>query len=131
MRRSVINTVRFRAPYIAFGCLFYLAILVFGSIPGMRAQLGRYASGLTLHSTAYGFLAVVFYYGIITRSWGRFAFAVATIAVMGAGDEFVQTFFSYRSGDIRDWAVDVAAALATALVMVAIDHRQRLAGRDF
>lgn len=131
IRGSVITTARFRPPYIWFGCLFYLAILVFGSIPGWRAELGHYAPGFALHSSAYGFLAVVFYYGIITGPWGRFAFALATVAVMGAGDEFVQSFFPYRNADVRDWAVDVAAGLVAALLLVAIEHRQRLASRRF
>jgi len=125
------RTTRFRPPCLWIGSLFYLAILVFGSIPGMRAALGHYASGLTLHSTAYSFLAVMFYFGIFALPWGRLGFALTTVTAMGAGDEFVQRFFPFRGASVQDWGVDVAAGLVTCLVLMAIDQRLRLAGRNF
>lgn len=124
------RTTRFRPPCLWIGSLFYLAILVFGSIPGWRATLGNYAPGFALHSTAYGFLAVIFYFGIFASPWGRLGFALTTVAAMGAGDEFVQSFFPFRNASVQDWAVDVAAGLVTCLVLMAIDQRLKLAGRN-
>jgi VanZ family protein len=50
----------------------------------------------------------------------RAAKAVLAIALMGAGDELVQSFLPYRHGDVRDWIVDVTAALLTSTVLAVL-----------
>jgi VanZ family protein len=50
----------------------------------------------------------------------RAAKAVLAVAIMGAGDEFVQSFFPYRGAAVSDWMVDCAAALATCAVLWAL-----------
>jgi len=42
------------------------------------------------------------------------------IALMGAVDEWVQSFFPYRSGDVRDWLVDVTAATLASTVLAVL-----------
>ncbi|HBI70276.1 MAG TPA: hypothetical protein DDZ22_15095, partial [Massilia sp.] len=41
----------------------FLAIVIAGSIPGARADIGHYASGVILHSLAYVTLALLWYTG--------------------------------------------------------------------
>jgi len=96
-----------------------VAILVAGSIPGARAEVGAYASGVVLHGMSYAFLATLWFLGATGTPVGRALKAMLAIALMGAVDEWVQSFFPYRSGDVRDWLVDVTAAtLASTLLAV-------------
>jgi VanZ family protein len=103
----------------ASALLMYAAIIVAGSIPGARADIGQYATGLVLHSAAYAILAALWFLGSTGGPAMRALKAVAAIALMGAGDEFVQSFFPYRGADVRDWAVDCAAAIVTSAVLYA------------
>ena len=97
--------------------VMYLAILVMGSVPGARADIGHYASGPVLHSTAYAVLATLWFFGSSGSAIARACKAVLAVAVMGAGDEFVQSFFPYRGPDIRDWAVDCTSAIVTCALL--------------
>jgi len=98
----------------------YLAIVVIGSIPGARADIGHYAPGVVLHSLAYASLAFLWFTGSAGSAPARAAKAVLAIAAMGAGDEFVQSFFPYRGADVRDWMVDCAAAIVTCALLWAL-----------
>jgi VanZ family protein len=101
----------------ACAILMYLTIVVWGSIPGARAQIGHYAPGPVLHSIAYAVLAFLWFTGSAGNVAARAAKAVLAVAVMGAGDEFVQSFFPYRGAAVGDWMVDCAAALVTSTVL--------------
>jgi VanZ family protein len=109
-----------RAARRLLAIVLYLAIVVIGSIPGARADIGHYASGVALHSLAYAGLALLWFTGSAGGPAARAAKAVLTIAVMGALDELVQTLFPYRGPDVRDWMVDCAAAMVTCAVLAAV-----------
>src|SRR5471030_49032 len=68
----------------------YLLILILGSIPGARAEIGNVASGLVLHSCAYAGLTFLLFTGGSGTLPQRAAKAVLTIMLMGALDEYVQ-----------------------------------------
>jgi VanZ family protein len=70
-----------------------------------------------LHSIAYAVLAFLWFTGSAGSAAARAAKAVLAVAVMGAGDEFVQSFFPYRGAAVGDWMVDCAAALVTSTVL--------------
>ncbi len=108
---------QWRAWRLRAALLLYLAIVIVGSVPGARAQIGTVASGLVLHSLAYASLATLWFTGSTGSAGMRAIKTIATIMAMGAGDEFVQSFFTYRHSDIHDWMVDVSAAsVACALL---------------
>jgi len=98
-------------------------IVVAGSIPGARAEVGTYASGVVLHGLTYAGLATLWFVGSSGTPVQRALKAMLAIALMGAFDEWVQSFFPYRSGDIRDWLVDVSAATLAATVLAVLDAR--------
>jgi VanZ family protein len=109
-------------PHLRFACraaavLMYLAIVVTGNIPGARADIGQYASGVVLHSTAYAVLTCLCFLGSRGGPATRAVKAVLAIALMGAGDEFIQSFFPYRGADVRDWAVDCSSAILASLLL--------------
>lgn len=118
---SVHSTLRYRT---AFG--LYLMILVLGSIPGARADIGQVASGLALHACSYAFLTFLIYTGGSGGAAPRAFKAVLTITLMGALDELVQTFLPYRHGAVADWLVDTGAALVTASVMWMLWSRNKV-----
>lgn len=96
-------------------------IVVAGSIPGARAEVGTYASGVVLHGLTYAGLASLWFLGSTGTPVQRALKAMLAIALMGAFDEWVQSFFPYRSGDIRDWLVDVSAATLASTVLAVLD----------
>jgi VanZ family protein len=97
--------------------LMYLAIVVTGNIPGARADIGQYAPGVVLHSIAYAVLAFLCFLGSNGSPAARAVKAVLAVAVMGAGDEIIQSFFPYRGADVRDWAVDCSSAIMASLLL--------------
>jgi VanZ family protein len=100
--------------------LIYAAILVIGSIPGARAEIGHFATGPVLHSLAYAFLTFLVFTGSNGNAGTRALKAVLTVALMGAGDEIVQSFVPYRGAAVSDWLVDCAASLVTSAVLWAL-----------
>lgn len=107
--------LRRRRFYSAF--LMFATIVAAGAIPGARAEIGQYGSGIVLHSVAYASLTFLLYTGT-TGSRGRRAVrAVLIVMLMGALDECVQAFLPYRRGALGDWLVDCAASLVTAALL--------------
>ena len=98
--------------YTAF--FLYAMILVLGSVPHARAEIGEVASGLVLHSVAYAVITFLLASGSARSHRGRAIQAILIVVVMGAIDESVQSFFPYRTAAVNDWLVDCAAALVTA-----------------
>jgi len=99
--------------------LFILNCII-GSIPGARAEAAEYASGVVLHSCGYSVLAFLLFTGCQGVPAQRALKAVFGIAIMGAIDEYVQTFFPYRHGTVTDWLVDMTAAIIAATLMWAL-----------
>lgn len=103
--------------------VLYLLILVLGSIPGARADIGSVASGLVLHSCAYAGLTFLLFTGGSGTLLQRAVKAVLTIAAMGALDEYVQSFFAYRHASVSDWMVDCNAAVLSAALLYGLWSR--------
>lgn len=107
-----LNTLRYTAAIAMF-----LAIVVAGSIPGARAGVGEYASGVVLHSLAYATLALLWFTASRGGAASRSVVTVLAIAVMGAIDELVQSLFPYRGAAVGDWLVDCSAAVVTCAIL--------------
>ena len=108
---------RLRYACLGSAILMYLGIVVAGNIPGARADIGQYAPGVVLHSSAYAVLTFLCFLGSTGSPATRAVKAVLAIALMGAGDEFIQSFFPYRGADVRDWAVDCGSAAMVSLLL--------------
>jgi VanZ family protein len=100
--------------------LIYLLVLISGSIPGARAEVGEVAPGAVLHLLTYGVIALLLFRGSEGNAWSKACKAVLIVAAMGALDEYVQSFFPYRTASLMDWLVDVNAALFTSAAMWSI-----------
>jgi VanZ family protein len=101
----------------ASALVLFLLILVLGSLPGARQDIGQFASGLVLHAGAYAILAALVFFGSSGSASQRGVKTALTIALMGAADEFVQSFFPYRTAAVSDWLVDVTAGTAACAVL--------------
>jgi len=111
---------RHRRAMHAAALLIFAGIVIAGSVPGARADVGEYASGIVLHSLAYATLATLWFLGSTGSALQRALKAVLAIALMGAFDESVQHFLPYRSGTVHDWLVDVSAATVAATALGAL-----------
>lgn len=100
---------------VAFAC-----IVIAGSVPGARAEVGQFASGVVLHSLAYAVLTGLWFLASDGAPVQRALKAMLAVALMGAIDEGVQSFLPYRSGDVRDWMIDVTAATVAATVLAVL-----------
>lgn len=109
----MLQNPKLRLLMIVCAVLMYLTIVVTGNLPGARADIGHYASGAVLHSIAYAVLASLWFFGCTGSPAARAVKAVLAVAAMGAGDEFIQSFFPYRGAKVGDWAVDCSAAIVT------------------
>ena len=108
---------RLRSARLGLALVLYAGVVIAGSIPGARAEIGEYAPGMVLHGLTYAALTMLWFLGSVGSGPARAVKAVLAIALMGAGDELVQSFLPYRSGDVRDWMIDVTAALLTSTVL--------------
>lgn len=114
---TILLDSRFQHTCYASAMTLFLAIVVVGSIPGARHNLGQYASGLVLHSAAYAILSALIFLGSRGSASRRAIWAVITIAMMGATDEYVQSFWSYRTAALGDWLVDVVSGGVISTVL--------------
>lgn len=106
----------------------YALVIIIGDIPGTRADVGQYASGVVLHSFGYGVLALLLFSGIAGGVGHRAALSVLMVAAMGALDEFIQSFLPYRRGAVSDWLVDITAAMLVAAFLYFLWPRMVAAG---
>lgn len=95
----------------------FLAILVVGSIPGARQEIGLLARGVILHSLAYSVLTLLLFTGSGGTRTRRALSAVMTTVAMGAIDELWQSVLPYRVGALSDWLVDTTASIVTASLL--------------
>jgi len=106
----------------------YALVIIIGDIPGTRADVGQYASGVVLHSFGYGVLALLLFSGIAGGVGRRAVLSVLMVAAMGALDEFIQSFLPYRRGAVSDWLVDITAAMLVAAFLYFLWPRMVAAG---
>ncbi|WP_026354847.1 VanZ family protein [Massilia niastensis] len=114
---------RYRLALRTVALALFAGIVITGSIPGARAEAGKFASGVVLHGMTYSFLTLLWFLGSSGSVASRALKAVLAIALMGAADELVQSFLPYRSGDVRDWLVDVTAATTTSFLLALLAFR--------
>jgi hypothetical protein len=117
---NILLVPRFQLLSYRCAIVLYLSILIFGSIPGARDDIGQYASGGVLHAVAYSILTLLLFSGSTGNRSERAVKSVLTIMAMGAFDEYVQSFFPYRAADVMDWMVDVIAGFVSAAMLWAL-----------
>ena len=117
---TLLLTKQFQKQRYVCAIASYGLIIILGSIPGARAEVGEYASGLILHSIAYAVLTFLLFSGTAGAPFQRGVKSVLTVMTMGAFDEFVQSFFPYRGAAFSDWLIDCGAAIVTSITLWAL-----------
>jgi VanZ family protein len=119
--RSLLNRFIFDPQYrkleFRSAFLLYLMVLVFGSIPGARVEIGQFASGMVLHGLTYALITLLLFNGGNGDRWHKAWKSFLIVVAMGALDEFVQSFFPYRTASVTDWFVDISAAFFTLVLL--------------
>lgn len=111
---------RLRRQRFYFALVLFTAILIVGSIPGARQEIGVFATGIILHSVAYATLTILMFTGVQGSRHRRAIIASVAVIAMGGLDELVQSALPYRVGSLSDWLVDTVACLVTAATMWAL-----------
>lgn len=99
------------------GVVVYLAVLLLGSVPGARAEIGMVAPGLLLHTAAYSLITFLLFTGTRSSSLPAARNTFLIVASMAALDELVQAMLPYRTGAVSDWLIDVNAAFVALIIM--------------
>jgi VanZ family protein len=76
----------------------------------------RYGDKL-LHTLAYSVMSALYFHAYRGSKLARSSYTLATIALLGALDETVQSFLPYRNASLADWCFDVASALLIVLLL--------------
>lgn len=118
---------RYQKPAFRAAFLIYLAVLVFGSIPGARTEIGNFASGLVLHLLTYGLITFLLFIGSKGGASAKMVKSLLIVAAMGAVDECIQSLLPYRTASFTDWLVDINAAMFTAFFLRAASPKARTA----
>ena len=126
---SLLSNPVLRRSCLTAAVLMYLTIITTGNLPGARADIGQYAPGAVLHSIAYAVLAGLWFIGNRGTAFARAAKAVLAVALMGALDEYIQSWFPWRGPDVHDWMVDCAAAIAASALLSLLVPKAVLANR--
>ena len=105
---------RLRKQRLASAFILFGLIILVGSIPGARAEIGHFGPGLVLHGVAYSVLTFLLYTGLEGKRDQRALKAVLGAMLMGAADELVQGLLPYRVGALLDWVIDSTSAIFTA-----------------
>ena len=111
---------KYKKPRFHAAFILYFLILVLGSVPHARAEIDYVASGVILHSLAYSVITYLLVTGSNGSGLATSIRAFLIVVVMGAFDEYVQTFFPYRNAAISDLLVDSGASFVTAVLLLMI-----------
>jgi hypothetical protein len=114
----ILRSQKFQSACNICAMAMFLLIVVIGSLPGAREDIGQLASGGVLHSIAYAVLGTFTFVGGKGNRSQRALGTVLKIAAMGAIDECVQSFFPYRTASVGDWLVDVTAGTLVSLILL-------------
>jgi VanZ family protein len=101
-----------------------LIFLILGSLPGVQDDVGEISSGLVLHALTYSMITFLLFTGYAGEPSRKAIQTFMTVASMGALDEFIQSFLSYRTGAVSDWMVDVTAGFLTVSLLVILTKAQ-------
>jgi len=113
-----------RKIYFLAAFAFFALMIGIGSIPNQANELSSIIPDKVLHMVAYGILAGLLYLGQSPSNRFRGRIAVATIGLMGALDEGVQSMFTYRTPSWSDWFCDIAAALIAVGLLRLMESRR-------
>ena len=102
--------IKIRWPWLAIAIIFFLCMIILGSLPGHAQALTEKINDKILHFLAYGLLTALIYLSLSTSQLRKFTTTLGIIIILGMTDELIQSTLPYRTASLLDLSVDILAA---------------------
>jgi VanZ family protein len=105
-------SIKFRPLPLCLLFLFFVVMIIVGSVPGQANHLSAHVHDKLLHFLAYGLMSILSFQSITGSRIARTLVSLLLIASLGLIDESIQYFLPYRNASLADWCFDIATAIA-------------------
>lgn len=102
--------IKIQWPWLAIALIFFLFMIIVGSLPGNAQVLTEKINDKILHFLAYSLLTVLIYLSLSTTHLRKFTLTLSIIAILAMTDEFIQSTMTFRNASFYDLSVDILAA---------------------
>jgi VanZ family protein len=118
--------IKIQWPWLAIALIFFLFMIIVGSLPGNAQALTEKINDKILHFLAYSLLTVLIYLSLSTTHLRKFTFTLSIIAILAMTDELIQSTMTFRNASLYDLSVDILAAslIASCLSLLPINNRK-------
>jgi len=120
--------VKFHLPAL----VWMILIFALSSIPGSTLALIEFPyAHLIAHTLLYAVLYYLFYRALSHQRFSRILVRYRTgtaflfVAIWGASDEYHQSFTPGRSPEVKDFLIDISAALIVLIVIALTNRKSR------
>ncbi len=118
--------IKIQWPWLAIALIFFLLMIIVGSLPGNAQALTEKINDKILHFLAYSLLTVLIYLSLSTTHWKKFTLTLSIIAILAMTDELIQSTMTFRNASLYDLSIDILAAslIASCLSLLTINNRK-------
>lgn len=118
--------IKIQWPWLAIALIFFLLMIIVGSLPGNAQALTEKINDKILHFLAYSLLTVLIYLSLSTTHLRKFTLTLSIIAILAMTDELIQSTMTFRNASLYDLSVDILAAslIASCLSLLTINNRK-------
>lgn len=118
--------IKIQWPWLAIALIFFLFMIIVGSLPGNAQALTEKINDKILHFLAYSLLTVLIYLSLSTTHLRKFTLTLSIIAILAMTDELIQSTMTFRNASLYDLSVDILAAslIASCLSLLTINNRK-------
>lgn len=102
--------IKIQWPWLAIALIFFLFMIIVGSLPGNAQALTEKINDKILHFLAYSLLTALIYLSLSTTHLRKFTLTLSIIAILAMTDEFIQSTMTFRNASFYDLSVDILAA---------------------
>ncbi len=102
--------IKIQWPWLAIALIFFLFMIIVGSLPGNAQALTEKINDKILHFLAYSLLTVLIYISLSTTHLRKFTLTLSIIAILAMTDELIQSTMTFRNASLYDLSVDILAA---------------------
>lgn len=102
--------IKIQWPWLAIALIFFLFMIIVGSLPGNAQALTEKINDKILHFLAYSLLTVLIYLSLSTTHLRKFTLTLSIIAILAMTDELIQSTMTFRNASFYDLSVDILAA---------------------
>lgn len=118
--------IKIQWPWLAIALIFFLFMIIVGSLPGNAQALTEKINDKILHFLAYSLLTALIYLSLSTTHLRKFTLTLSIIAILAMTDELIQSTMTFRNASLYDLSVDILAAslIASCLSLLPINNRK-------